>query len=150
MLLDVKQKSESDADILLSFDQSSCKVGPNRCWLACSNLLRPLDRCRNATSRLITKAVRRTALAADRARAPTCWCGPVTCERGRNASLKCVSPARSHTNGVPTPWRSLSSSHGIQHPGSGKKPVSRVRRQLAVQIPGLRSLLTESPPSQEV
>jgi len=25
----VKQKSESDADILLSFDQSNCKVGPN-------------------------------------------------------------------------------------------------------------------------
>ena len=25
MLLDVKQKSESDADILLSFDQSNCK-----------------------------------------------------------------------------------------------------------------------------
>jgi hypothetical protein len=43
MLLDVKQKSESDADILLSFDQSNCRVGPNRCWLACSNLLRPLD-----------------------------------------------------------------------------------------------------------
>ena len=146
MLLDVKQKSESDADILLSFDQSNCKVGPNRCWLACSNLLRPLDRSRNATSGLIAKAVRRTAFAADWA--PTCWCGPVTsCERGRNASLKCVSPARSHTNRVPTPWRSLSSCHGIQHPGSGKKPVRRVRRQLAVQIPGLRSLLTESPPS---
>jgi hypothetical protein len=27
MLLDVKQKSGSDADILLSFDQSNCKVG---------------------------------------------------------------------------------------------------------------------------
>jgi hypothetical protein len=60
MLLDVKQKSESDADILLSFDQSNCKVGPNRCWLAGSNLLEPLDRCRNATSGLIAKAVRRT------------------------------------------------------------------------------------------
>jgi hypothetical protein len=47
MLLDVKQKSESDADILLSFDQSNCKVGPNRCWLACSNLLGPLDRERH-------------------------------------------------------------------------------------------------------
>src|SRR6266403_5986815 len=121
MLLDVKQKSESDADILLSFDQSNCKVGSK-------------------------------SMLADWA--PTCWRGPVTCERGRNASLKCVyaslkcvSPARSHTNHVPPPWRSLSSCHGIQHPGSGKKPVSRVRRQLAVQIPGLQSLLTESPPS---
>jgi hypothetical protein len=47
--------------------------------------------------------------------------------RGRNASLKCVSPARSHTNRVPTPWRSLSGCHGIQHPGSGKKPACRVR-----------------------
>src|SRR6266481_8733800 len=114
MLLDVKQKSESDADILLSFDQSNCKVGSK-------------------------------SMLADWA--PTCRRGPVTCGRGRNASLKCVSPARSHTNHVPTPWRSLSSCHGIQHPGSGKKPVSRVRRQLAVQIPGLQSLLTESPPS---
>ena len=144
MLLDVKQKSDSDADILLSFDQSNCRVGPNRCWLACSNLLRPLDRYRNATSGLIEKAVRRTALAADRA--PTCWCGPITCERGRNASLKCVSPARSHTNRVPPPWCSLSSRHGIQHPGSGKKPVSRVRRQLAVQLRGSKSQLKESQP----
>src|SRR5258706_12943656 len=103
MLLDVKQKSESDADILLSFDQSNCKVGPNRCWLAGSNLLGPLDRCRNATSGLVAKAVRRTAFAADWA--PTFWCGPVTCERGRNASLKCGSPARSHTNrDLPMPW----------------------------------------------
>ena len=60
MLLDVKQKSESDADILLSFDQSNCKVGSK-------------------------------SVLADWA--PTCWRGPVTCERGRNASLKCVSPA---------------------------------------------------------
>src|SRR5258707_11733629 len=86
MLLAVKQKSESDADILLSFDQSNCKVGS------------------------------KSVLAAW---APTCRRGPVTCERGRNASLKCVSPACSHTNRVPTPWRSLSSGHGIQHPGSG-------------------------------
>jgi len=143
----MKQKSESEADILLSFDQSSRKGGPNRCWLAGSNVLGPLDRCRNATSGLIAKPVRRTAFAADWA--PTCWRVPVTCERGRNASLKCVSPARSHTNRVPTPWRSLSGCHGIQHPGSGKKPVSRVRRQLAVQIPGFRSLLTESPQAEK-
>ena len=143
MLLDVKQKSESDADILLSFDQSNCKAGPNRCWLACSNLLRPLDRERHIG--LISKDGPSDRFCADRA--PTCWCGPVTCECGRNASLKCASPATSHTNRVPTPWRSLSSCNGIQHPSSGKKPVSRVRRQLAVQTPGLRSLLTESPPS---
>ena len=118
-MLDVKQKSESDADILLSFDQSSRKGGPNRCWLAGSNVLGPLDRCRNATSGLIAKPVPRTAFAADWA--PTCWRGPVTCERGRNASLKCVSPPRSHMNRVPTPRRSLSSCHGIQLPGSGKK-----------------------------
>src|SRR3984957_1426130 len=69
-LSDVKQKSESDADILPSFDQSNSKNGSMPCWLAGSNRLGPLDRCRNVTSGLIEKAVRRTAFAADWA--PTC------------------------------------------------------------------------------
>jgi hypothetical protein len=30
--------------------------------------------------------------------------------------IKCVSPARSHTNRVPTPWRSLSGCHGNPTP----------------------------------
>ena len=34
MLLDVKQKSESDAGILLSFDRFSREVDASRCWLA--------------------------------------------------------------------------------------------------------------------
>jgi hypothetical protein len=36
--------------------------------------------------------------------------------------------------------------HGIQRLGSGKKPVSQVRRQLAAQRPGLQLLLIELQP----
>src|SRR6266478_4650216 len=61
------------------------------------------------------------------------------------ASLKCVWLACSHMRRcVSTPWRSARLT-GIQHPGSGKTPACRVRRQLAAQIPGLRSPSTDSP-----
>ena len=133
MLLDVKQKASPTQTYCppsINLTVKSVQIGVG--WLAQIYSGHSIG---NATSGLIAKTVRRTAFAADRA--PTCWCGPVTCERGRNASLKCVSPAPSHMNRVPTPWRSLSSCHGIQHPGSGKKPVSRVRRQLPVQNTGV-------------
>ena len=145
ILLDVKQNSESDTGILLSFNRFNRKVGPNRALTGGFKLSWPNRSISESYVGLNSKGGHRTPLLSI---GRDCWHGPVTsCERCRGASQICASLARSHTSRcVSMPKRSPSRCHAIQHPGSGKKPVSQVRRQLAAQRPGLRLLLIELQP----